>query len=53
MGDEDFLLVFKIFNIKGKNLAESYFKYGLWESNNSEIRNEQTFFFNKKKIIKN
>lgn len=53
MGDEDFLLVFKISNIKGENLVEGYFKYGLWESNNSEIRNEQTFFFDEKKIIKN
>jgi hypothetical protein len=52
MGDEDFLLVFKISNIKGKDLVEGYFKYGLWKSKNSEIKNEQTFFFDEKKIIK-
>ena len=53
MRKDDFLLVFKISNIKGKDLVEGYFKYGLWESNNSEVRNEQTFFFNEKEIIKN
>jgi hypothetical protein len=52
MGDEDFLLVFKISNIKWKDLVEGYFKHGLWKSKNSEIKNEQTFFFDENKIIK-
>jgi hypothetical protein len=53
MEKDDFLLVFNISNIKEKNLVEGYFKYGLWESDNPEIRNEQTFFFNENEIIKN
>lgn len=53
MGDNDFLLVFNISNIKGVDLVEGYFKYGLWESNNSDVRNEQMFSFDEKKIIKN
>lgn len=53
MGKDDFLIVFKISNIKGKGLVKGYFKYGLWESNNSEIRNEQKFIFNETDIIKN
>nr|NQU93914.1 hypothetical protein [Bacteroidota bacterium] len=53
IGENEFLLVFNFSNIKGKDLAEGYFKYGLWESNNSEIRDEQTFFFGENEIIKN
>lgn len=53
IGEDDFLLVFNFSNIKGKDLAEGSFKYGLWESNNSEIRNEQTFIFGENEIIKN
>ena len=53
MEDKDSLLLFKISNIKEKNLAKGYFKYGLWESNNSEVRNEQILYFDENKIIKN
>lgn len=49
---DEFLLVFTFSNIKGKHLAEGHLKYGLWESNNSDIRNEQTFIFGEDKIIK-
>ncbi|MFB1022511.1 MAG: hypothetical protein QMC40_07105 [Vicingaceae bacterium] len=50
--EEDFLLVFIFSNIKGKDLAEGFFKYGLWESNESDVRNEQTFVFGENEIIK-
>ena len=52
IGEDEFLLVFYFSNIKGRDLAEGYFKYGLWESDNPDVRNEQTFFFVEKEIIK-
>jgi len=52
VGKDEFLLVFTFSNIKGKHLAEGSIRYGLWESNNPDIRNEQTFVFGKDKIIK-
>lgn len=53
MKENEILLVFTFSNIKGKNLAEGYLKYGLWESNNPDIRHEQIFEFDENEIIKN
>lgn len=53
VGKDEILLVFTFSNVKGKHLAEGSITYGLWESNNPDIRNEQTFLFGEDEIIQN
>lgn len=51
MEENEILLVFTFSKVKGKGLSEGYLKYGLWESDHPDIRNEQIFEFGPQDIV--